>query len=493
MAPGTTVNTAGSQWASLEGDGGTLSITGQVTIGADGSDTGFAGTLAGSGSLTKVGGGTLTIRDSSLASITVAGGTLALGSGTVQGPITVGNGGTLGGQGPVSGNVTVQGGATLMPAGVMSMSGLSVTGTLALRIDGAPNVGYGQLVVNGPVSLASASLSLSGSYVPVVNDSFTLVFNDGVDAISGTFNGLPEGSIIMFNGVPLRLSYTDNDGNDLSLRAVATTEVAIAQSATPNPAGDGKDVVITLKATNHGPAVANNVAINNPIPAGAAYAWASPGCEHAAGSVTCSSAFLASGASAFFKLVLRPTAAGSFTNVATVTAYEFDPASANNTSSLMIPVNATTPGAPVPRYRLYSDVTKEHLFTTDLNEYNTLGSYVGTWVQEGASGKVLDNPGSFAGVAAVPYYRLYDNNTRWHHWTTDINEYYTLITYPGWSGEGVDGYLLPSNPPGTTQLYRLNYPYLGSLHHWTIDANEYNTLIASYGWIGEGGSGFVVQ
>jgi hypothetical protein len=120
---------------------------------------------------------------------------------------------------------------------------------------------------------------------------------------------------------------------------------------------------------------------------------------------------------------------------------------------------------------------------------------VGTWVQEGPVGKVLNNPGSFNAVTAVPYYRLYDNNTRWHHWTTDPNEYYTLgYIYSGWNLEGVDGYILPSATVGAIQLYRLNYPALGSLHHWTIDANEYNTLITpAYGWVGEGGAGFVIQ
>ena len=105
---------------------------------------------------------------------------------------------------------------------------------------------------------------------------------------------------------------------------------------------------------------------------------------------------------------------------------------------------------------------------------------------------MLDNPGSFAGVAAVPYYRLYDTSTQWHHWTTDANEYYTLIGFPNWNAEGVDGYLLPTQAAGTIPLYRLLYPFIAGLHHWTIDQNEYDTLIAQYGWIGEGGSGFVI-
>jgi hypothetical protein len=144
------------------------------------------------------------------------------------------------------------------------------------------------------------------------------------------------------------------------------------------------------------------------------------------------------------------------------------------------------------RYRLYNPQSQEHLYTTDQNEYNVLGAG-GVWVQEGTAGKVLNNPGSFNGAAATPYYRLYNNFTLWHHWTTDPNEYYTLLTYPGWGGEGVDGYLLPTQVAGTTPLYRLVYPDGRGLHHWTVDANEYTTLINTYGWVGEGGTGFVVQ
>ncbi|HUP30179.1 MAG TPA: hypothetical protein VM122_08410, partial [Usitatibacter sp.] len=164
----------------------------------------------------------------------------------------------------------------------------------------------------------------------------------------------------------------------------------------------------------------------------------------------------------------------------------------NNSATLSRSVFPTLAGSPVLRYRLYSPVTLEHHFTTDLNEYNVLGGYVGTWVQEGTVGKVLNNPGSFNGVNAIPYFRLYDSNTRWHHWTTDANEYYTLSLFPSWNAEGVDGYILPTNPAGSTQLYRLLYPFVPGLHHWTIDANEYNVLTTSYGWIGEGGAGYVV-
>jgi hypothetical protein len=172
---------------------------------------------------------------------------------------------------------------------------------------------------------------------------------------------------------------------------------------------------------------------------------------------------------------------------------ETSPPNNSNVSTDNTTVAASPAGVPVQRYRLYSDVTKEHHFTTDFNEYTVLGAQTGTWVQEGTVGRILDNPGSFNGVEAIPYYRLYDSSTQWHHWTTDPNEYYTLGLFPNWNQEGVDGWILPTNTAGATELYRLNYPFIPGLHHWTIDANEYNTLIASYGWQGEPGAGFVVQ
>jgi hypothetical protein len=202
---------------------------------------------------------------------------------------------------------------------------------------------------------------------------------------------------------------------------------------------------------------------------------------------------LAAGASVQLKVVVRPVSAGSITNSARIASAEADSFPANNNSSVVATVNAMPVAKAVARYRLYSPVTQEHHFTTDANEYKVLGSQVGMWVPEGTVGKMLDNPGSFNGVVTVPYYRLYNSTTRWHHWTTDSNEYYTLATYPGWSAEGVDGFVLPANTTGATQLYRLLYPDGRGLHHWTIDANEYRVLVSQYGWIGEGGTSYVIQ
>ena len=134
------------------------------------------------------------------------------------------------------------------------------------------------------------------------------------------------------------------------------------------------------------------------------------------------------------------------------------------------------------RYRLYSDVTKEHLYTTDTNEYGVLTGR--GWVPEGVAHWVLVDATPVGGVTPVPLYRLYHAGIRPAPWTTDANEYAVLATR-GWAQEGTDGYVLPSAVAGVTvPLYRLAYAFL-PIHLWTTDANEY-AVLATRGWIQEG-------
>lgn len=150
-------------------------------------------------------------------------------------------------------------------------------------------------------------------------------------------------------------------------------------------------------------------------------------------------------------------------------------------------------GTPVSRYRLFGTVTRSHLHTTDLNEYTVLGA-TGIWRQEGVTGQLLNAPGAYQGVTAVPLYRIYKQQSRSHFWTTDPNEYLTLIRWDGvYTGEGVDGLALPSAAPGTVPLYRLAHQFeVPVLHHWTTDANEY-TVLPERGWRQEGIGGYLIK
>jgi hypothetical protein len=167
-----------------------------------------------------------------------------------------------------------------------------------------------------------------------------------------------------------------------------------------------------------------------------------------------------------------PTGAVIGTASATATIVNDDPAATS---------------APVTQYRLYHDGTKEHLYTTDLNEYNVLGTR--GWTQEGVAYKMLSN-GTHNGVATIPLFRLYHPGILQHHWTTDSNEATTLGANTAWFYEGTIGYLLGAQVSGSVALYRMalsNPP----LHLWTTDLNEY-TVLATRGWVQEGIVGYVV-
>ena len=52
----------------------------------------------------------------------------------------------------------------------------------------------------------------------------TLIDNDGVDPVSGTFAGLNEGAIVTLNASDFQISYVGGDGNDVTLTVVAAAK-----------------------------------------------------------------------------------------------------------------------------------------------------------------------------------------------------------------------------------------------------------------------------
>jgi uncharacterized protein (TIGR03437 family) len=147
---------------------------------------------------------------------------------------------------------------------------------------------------------------------------------------------------------------------------------------------------------------------------------------------------------------------------------------------------------PVNRYRLYDPYSRSHHYTTDLNEYNVLGTR--GYVQEGVSSVVYAAPGTVGGVALVPYYRIYIPAGFSHHWTTDRYEYQTLIYFVGtYVGEGIDGFLFPQQVSQTVAWNRLVFlaQAFPPIHHWTADAYETKVLTSSGAWKQEGIDGWV--
>jgi uncharacterized protein (TIGR03437 family) len=148
-----------------------------------------------------------------------------------------------------------------------------------------------------------------------------------------------------------------------------------------------------------------------------------------------------------------------------------------------------TAGSLIPLYRLYSNVTKEHLYSTDENEYNVLGTE--GWSQEGIVGQLISGPNVVSAVQSIPYYRLYNAQILNHLWTTDRNEYFTLRLEGGWHAEGVIGYIMPSSVADTVSFTRLVYNWPPYYHLWTTDPNEVSVLSSGGGWTIEGVVGYL--
>lgn len=73
--------------------------------------------------------------------------------------------------------------------------------------------------VNGTISLGGATLTVVPAFTtPVsIGQQFIIITNDGAAAITGTFNGLPEGTLFSAGGDTFRISYVGGTGNDVVL------------------------------------------------------------------------------------------------------------------------------------------------------------------------------------------------------------------------------------------------------------------------------------
>jgi hypothetical protein len=111
--------------------------------------------------------------------------------------------------------------------------------TLSMPItDQLPDTGFPQLSVTGLIDLDGNLLDLSGTTNPNAGllDSYVIVNNDGTDAITGTFHGLPEGTQIPWPPNPAlaaQISYIGGTGNDVMLTIVNPLEVTTAADSGP--------------------------------------------------------------------------------------------------------------------------------------------------------------------------------------------------------------------------------------------------------------------
>jgi fibronectin-binding autotransporter adhesin len=204
---------------------GTVSLgLAQLTHGSLGTDTAFSGLITGNASisLVKVGAGVFTMTgvQTYTGRTTVSGGTLLV-NGTNGPGLTVVSGGTLAGRGQI-GNLTAQGG-TLSPGnspGILKIGNLIGNPNTTYRCElnnTNAGTGYDQLSITGWVQLGGSPLQLVLGNAGAVSNRYTILVNDGTEAITNTFSGLSEGVTFYASGTPFRITYQGGTGNDVVL------------------------------------------------------------------------------------------------------------------------------------------------------------------------------------------------------------------------------------------------------------------------------------
>jgi len=239
-----------------------VTVNATIVVGANpGCAVKFSGGISGPGGINSSGGGPVTIDGANTytgpTEAGATGGFLIL-DGTLTGTsgVTVAESSgnpTLEGHGSFTANLTVNNsfptdtatvsigdGAT---TGILSTGGASFGATstrtiLAVKLNGTTaGSGYDQLHVGGNVNLAHAFLQVSLGFAPSVGDQFTIVKNDGGNAVTGIFEGLGEAKQFLVGDATLQITYSGGAGHDVVLSVVPT--VATAAALEVDAAGNG--------------------------------------------------------------------------------------------------------------------------------------------------------------------------------------------------------------------------------------------------------------
>jgi len=251
------------------GAGGSLGSA-PVSLGANATlafgrsdDVAVANPISGAGGFTQSGTGKVVLSSTNTYTgpTTVAAGTLVItGALSGTGQVAVEEGATLGGTGTVAGPVAIGAGGGLAPGaspGAFVMNnGLSIAagGTLYTEINGTvAGTDYDQLIVAGTVDITDAVLSVSVGFASRPWNSYTIIANDGSDAVVGRFANLAEGAVFAAGSRFMQISYQGGTGNDVTLTdvpycLVQGTRVMTPQGEVAVEALRRGDRIVTLQA-----------------------------------------------------------------------------------------------------------------------------------------------------------------------------------------------------------------------------------------------------
>jgi hypothetical protein len=212
--PGCTLDLEGN----IDGSGGIFSTGGgPVVLGGTDGYTGVTA-VGGTGGIMFING---TLTGTSGVTVAESSGNPGLGGhGSFTAALTVNNvfpidtANVSPGQGAATGILST-GNATFGSGGSRTALNLKLNGTTA-------GTGYDQLHVGGNVALTHAFLSVFLGFAPAVSDTFTIIKNDGGNAVSGQFIGLAEGAKFLVGETTFQISYVGGSGHDVVLTVVPT-------------------------------------------------------------------------------------------------------------------------------------------------------------------------------------------------------------------------------------------------------------------------------
>jgi autotransporter-associated beta strand protein len=248
-----TINSSGALFVGSDTIGsvsgsGNLEIlnTGSLITGGNNASTTLGGVLSGGGTLTKRGTGTFTLNANNTLTgdTTVQTGALVVNGSQSGSDVTVLSGATLGGVGRV-GALNVATGGHVAPGtspGRLTASSTVLSNDAVLHIElNGPTAGtsYDQLRVLGTTTVTGSKLAPSLSFAPVEGQVFTILDNNGTDAVTGAFDSLANGAVTNVNGIPMRISYSGLTGNDVTL-TVTNLPVRGSTASVVTGNGDGR-------------------------------------------------------------------------------------------------------------------------------------------------------------------------------------------------------------------------------------------------------------
>jgi uncharacterized repeat protein (TIGR01451 family) len=252
----------------------------------------------------------------------------------------IGAGGAIGPQADLS--ITKSDGAA------SAIPGQAVTYTIVARNAGPSAVTNATVSDAPPASLTGVAWTCAASGGSSCPPSGTTAINASVNllaggtatfSLTGTIAPSATGTLANTAAVTAPAGVTDpsvaNNAATDTDTLTPQADLSLTKSDSPDPVAPGASLTYTIRVTNHGPSTSSSMTVTDTLPSQMGFVSASPGCAHAAGTVTCTLGSLAPSAfvDATIQVTVSPAATGALSNTASVTGGTPDPAAANNTDT----------------------------------------------------------------------------------------------------------------------------------------------------------------